>query len=109
MRRHRPRLARLPQTGRARVALLAGLGALLQGACASPDLHDTASPSFWRLHSPDGKGTAYLLGSIHVGPEAGWSFPDVVWTAFSESTTLVVEFDPLAPVSARSVCVSKRP
>jgi uncharacterized protein YbaP (TraB family) len=65
-------------------------------ACTTADHRDLTSPSLWRLTSPDGRGTATLLGSIHLGPAKGWRYPESLLRAFENATTLVVEVDVVA-------------
>ena len=80
------------------VATSALLAILLSwpSACAIVDRRAPCSPSLWHLTSPDGSGTAHLLGSIHLGPAEGWRYPEPVLRAFERATTLVVEVDVVA-------------
>lgn len=65
------------------------------GALASLDElgADRAMPLFWRVESTRG-ATLYLLGSVHLGPPGGWSYPPAVEQAFEDASALVVEVDP---------------
>jgi uncharacterized protein YbaP (TraB family) len=46
----------------------------------------------WEVEN--GRNTAFLLGSIHVMPEAAYPLDEEIETAFEKSDVLVVEFDP---------------
>jgi uncharacterized protein YbaP (TraB family) len=74
------------------LALLGGMSACTQIPAAQEETPRTATPLFWRATSPEGR-VAYLLGSIHVGPAGGWTYPQTIEAAFSEATDLYVEFD----------------
>lgn len=54
---------------------------------------DETLPPFWHI---EGRGGAnlYLLGSIHIGPAAGWLYPPAIERAFTDADALVVEFNP---------------
>jgi len=54
---------------------------------------DETLPLFWHVEGHAG-ANLYLLGSIHVGPRAGWEYPGAVEQAFDNAHALVVEFNP---------------
>lgn len=77
--------------GRALAALLLGLLACAQ---PSPAPRDAATPALWRAEgSSAGGGTLYLLGSVHMGSQAGFDLGDAVDQAWRRSQELVVEVD----------------
>ncbi len=51
-----------------------------------------SQPLFWRVTNAPG-ATLHLLGSLHIGPPEGWSYPDLIDDAFDAATMLVVEID----------------
>lgn len=53
------------------------------------------SPPFFKITDPESGGTAYLLGTIHVGL-ANTVYPDEVYAALDSSSALAVEIDLLA-------------
>ena len=72
-------------------AWIAALGVFFLAGCATLQPHTHTTPSLWRISDPDSDGVIYLLGSIHVGPAAGWHYPDAVLSAFAASSTLIWE------------------
>jgi uncharacterized protein YbaP (TraB family) len=80
----------------ARARRVAGLLALALLACASPGSEvrtaSAPSPALWRAEAP-GRGTLYLLGSVHMGPGDGHRFGGTVDRAWERSEELVVEVD----------------
>lgn len=52
----------------------------------------TATPLLYRVTNEEGK-TMWLMGTIHAGDIRMTRLPQQVYTAFSESTALAVEFD----------------
>jgi uncharacterized protein YbaP (TraB family) len=58
----------------------------------SPAARSQAKPLFWIADGGQG-ATLYLLGSIHLGPAEGWSYPEAIEKSFETSETLVVELD----------------
>lgn len=93
---------------RARIRIMAGggwsilvvlcLGGLVALACASP-LEKPAAGAPWStsppfFHVTGGAGAdLYIVGTIHLGPEAGWAFPENVLRAVADSSSLVLEVD----------------
>jgi uncharacterized protein YbaP (TraB family) len=47
----------------------------------------------WKVTSPDGGGTVYLFGSIHVGDSSYWELSDIIMNAYEASDALAVELD----------------
>jgi len=57
-----------------------------------PAARHQAEPLFWT--AAGGRGaTLFLLGSIHLGPVEGWSYPEAIDKSFETSDALVVEID----------------
>lgn len=54
------------------------------------------TPLFWEVTSPDGTGTLYLFGSVHVAKPDTYPLPDAIEDAFASSDCLAVEFDTIA-------------
>lgn len=50
-----------------------------------------SEPAFWRATT--GKGTVYLLGSMHFGHEQFYPLPNLINEAYQQSDVLVVEVD----------------
>jgi len=69
------------------IALLTSLPLSLPRAAAT----GTAQPLFWTVQV--GKGTAYLLGSIHVGTPDMYPLPAAIEKAFDDARALAVEAD----------------
>lgn len=67
---------------------------LLSGLLLAGLVQAAPQPAFWKVTS--NTGTAYLLGSFHVGRESFYPLPAPVEQAFAESAALVVELDLLA-------------
>lgn len=62
---------------------------------ASPAAADMAQKHFlWKLTGGASGGTAYLLGTIHVGVQELYPLPPVIETAFAQSDVLIEELDP---------------
>ena len=67
---------------------------MVKAAAATPDASKTpqvtvATPAMWVVHGP--KGTAYLLGSVHVLPKnVNWQTPEIV-AAMKRANTFVFE------------------
>jgi uncharacterized protein YbaP (TraB family) len=85
-----------------RLSLLSSLllTALLGAACASTRAAKPASPVdtghafLWEVKDGRGHGgTAYLVGSIHMGKEGALPLPPSMEAAFAKSDALVVEVD----------------
>jgi uncharacterized protein YbaP (TraB family) len=49
-----------------------------------------ALPLAWRISGGSG-ASLYVLGSIHLGPDGGWSYPPGIMSALANSSALVVE------------------
>jgi hypothetical protein len=54
------------------------------------------TPLMWHVTSPQG-ATMYLFGSIHVGDDSIYPFPDTIMNAFYSSDYLAVEIDVTIP------------
>jgi uncharacterized protein YbaP (TraB family) len=52
-----------------------------------------AAPSLWQVDAVEGKGRAYLFGSIHFGHQDIYPLSDTVMRAFRRSRELMVEID----------------
>jgi hypothetical protein len=76
---------------------------LLAVSCASPlpRPRETGRLFLWEVTSGNSGGTAYLLGSLHVGPP-DLRFDGAVVDAFERAETVVVEIDPGALSLAES-------
>lgn len=61
--------------------------------CAAPETR--AYPPFFKITDPESGGTAYLLGTMHVGA-ANTVYPDEIYRALDESDVLAVEVDLIA-------------
>lgn len=48
----------------------------------------------WELRGPEGRGTAYVVGSVHFAKAGGPQLPPSLLEAFERSEALVVEVDP---------------
>lgn len=57
----------------------------------SPEVFAASQPAFWRATT--GKGTVYLLGSMHFGHEDFYPLPAEIDSAYRDSDALVVEVD----------------
>ena len=55
----------------------------------------------WEGKGPEGRGTAYVVGSVHFAKKGGLELPPSMVDAFSRSGTLVVEVDPSTVDAAR--------
>lgn len=69
---------------------------LAQSTAASKQQQESAVSGkhfFWQANA--GKGTLYLLGSIHFGTSEMYPLPRVITTSFKQADTLVVEADVL--------------
>lgn len=82
------------------LAVVLGLGLALGTAPAATAKSgaESATPIFWQIEPPSSSGDSkagrlYLLGSIHVGPKAGWQLPKSVLDRFESAKVLVVEVD----------------
>lgn len=71
-----------------------GLFGVLLGLLLASLVQAAPQPAFWKATSAT--GTAYLLGSIHVGRDTFYPLPAPIEQAFAEATALVVEIDLLA-------------
>lgn len=72
--------------------LLILLSILFLSSCASVGKYDpNGDHVFWKIDN--GKNTAYILGSIHVGRADVYPLPDTIENAFYESKNLAVELD----------------
>lgn len=77
------------------------LAALLGSACATSRGAESAvvAPApkerafLWEVKPPKGGGTAYVVGSVHIGKQGQFSFPPSMEAAFAKADTLVVEAD----------------
>ncbi|WP_246357195.1 TraB/GumN family protein [Pyxidicoccus fallax] len=86
-----------------RLSLLSSLllTALLGVGCASTPAPakpyaptDTGNAFLWEVKDGSGRGgTAYIVGSIHMGREGELTLPPAMETAFAKSDALVVEVD----------------
>jgi uncharacterized protein len=80
------------------------LAALLTHGCASAPPAPAAAPArvradtgkafLWEVRGPEGRGTAYVVGSVHFAKKGGVELPPSMLEAFSRAETLVVEVDP---------------
>ncbi|MBF5042417.1 TraB/GumN family protein [Aggregicoccus sp. 17bor-14] len=82
------------------------LALLLASGCASAphpsptaDLaavqHAATDPAFlWEAKGPEGRGTAYVVGSVHFAKAGALALPASMLDAFARSDALVVEVDP---------------
>jgi uncharacterized protein len=48
----------------------------------------------WEVQGPEGRGTAYVVGSVHFAKQGGLELPPSMQEAFARADTLVVEVDP---------------
>jgi uncharacterized protein len=48
----------------------------------------------WEVRGPEGRGTAYVVGSVHFAKQGGLELPPAMVEAFERSEALVVEVDP---------------
>lgn len=77
------------------------LAALLGSACATSRGADSAALApapkerafLWEVKPPKGGGTAYVVGSVHIGKQGQFAFPPSMEAAFAKADTLVVEAD----------------
>lgn len=69
--------------------LLIGAVMLFSG-CAARE--NKVKPPFFKITDPDTGGTAYLLGTMHVG-KANTVYPDEIYAALGECSALAVELD----------------
>jgi uncharacterized protein len=79
------------------LAILATFALLLFSCKAPPEPIPTsgrwaATPPFFEVEGRGG-ATLQLLGTIHVGPAAGWSFPTHVEQAIRQASAIVIEID----------------
>lgn len=75
--------------------VLFGLKALACATPLAPPLPGdpwNASPPFYRVTGGSG-AELYIAGTIHLGPKAGWAFPENVNRALESASTLVLEAD----------------
>jgi uncharacterized protein YbaP (TraB family) len=74
------------------------LGPVPATSASAKSVAESATPMFWQIEPPPSSGESnvgrlYLLGSIHVGPRAGWQLPQSVLDRFESAKVLVVEVD----------------
>ncbi len=69
--------------------LLIGVIILFSG-CNTPG--NRVEPPFFKITDPDTGGVVYLLGTMHVG-KANTVYPDEIYAALEECSTLAVELD----------------
>lgn len=69
--------------------LLVGVIMLFSG-CKTPK--NRVKPPFFKITDPDTGGVVYLLGTMHVG-KANTVYPDEIYAALNECSTLAVELD----------------
>ncbi len=75
------------------IALVLCAAMLFSGCRRYPE--NPVTPPFFKITDPDSGGTAYLLGTMHVGlPNT--VYPQAVYDALEECETLAVEVDLLA-------------
>lgn len=71
------------------LCLLGAMCATQAFAAERPKIATVATPAMWTVHGP--KGTAYLLGSIHILPkDVNWQTPQIL-DAMKRSDTFVFE------------------
>lgn len=73
-----------------------GPGTAAPSATAEPSaaaaLDRSATPPFFRVDGGSG-ATLFLLGTIHIGPTAGWQLPPPVEAALAKADRVVLEVD----------------
>lgn len=75
---------------------------LAQGCASAPPAKEPAAAArpasehafAWEVRGPEGRGTAYLVGSVHLAKKGGLELPPSMLEAFGRSDALVVEVDP---------------
>ncbi len=69
-------------------------------ARASSTLPNQAHPSTWVVEGGSG-ARLVLLGSLHLGPPAGWEYPELIEKNFAKASSLVFEVDFSDPLNLR--------